>query len=117
MARVTVVGRQGQSVLVEWQDGGDLRRATVPARSVVDNEVDDAELAYGVAYGLPWESMLTFRVTPERVADALRRHGIWTASDLQRSPNAALAALQEAYSVDVSALLLAVKNIKEFNNE
>ena len=110
--RITVVNRQGASVLVEWQDSGNLRRATMPAGSVVDNAVDDTELGYAVAYGLPWESMLTFRVTPERVADALRRHGIWTASDLQRSPNAALAALQEVYSIDVSALLLAAKNTR-----
>lgn len=111
--RITVVNRQGASVLVEWQDSGNLRRATMPAGSVNDNEVDDTELGYAVAYGLPWESMLTIRVTPERIADALRRHGIWTADDLRRSPSAALAALQEAYSIDVSALLTAVKNIKE----
>lgn len=113
MARVTVVNRQGASVLVEWQDNGNLRRASLPARSVVDNEVDDTELGYAVAYGLPWEQLLTVRVTPDAVANALRRRGIWTASDLQRSPNVALAALQEAYSIDVSALLSAVKNIKE----
>jgi len=112
MVPITVVNRQGTSVLVEWQDNGNLRRAILPAGSVIDNAVDEAELGYAVAYGLPWESMLTFRVTPERIADALRRHGIWTASDLQRSPNAALAALQEAYSIDVSALLLAVKNTR-----
>jgi hypothetical protein len=113
MMQVTTITRQGQSVLVEWIDDGNLRRATVPASTVVDNEVDPDTLAYGVAYGLPWEQMLSLRVTPERIADALRRHGIWTAGDLQHSPSAAFAALQEAYSVDVSALLLAVKNIKE----
>jgi hypothetical protein len=113
MMQVKVVTRQGASVLVEWSDNGMLRRASLPAGSIVDNAVDDTELGYAVAYGLPWESMLAFRVTPERIADALRRHGIWTAGDLQRLPSAAFAALQEAYSIDVSALLLAVKNIKE----
>ncbi len=107
---VTLVRHSGAAALVEYADGeGRLRRVTIPAGEIVDGVVSEAELDRGIEYGLPWEELLALRVTPERVADELRRRGIWTAQDLRARPNEAAAALMAAYGVDVAALLKAAE--------
>lgn len=86
-----------------------MRRAWVPTSEVREGHADLATLDAGISEGLPWEELLTLRVTPERVAAELRRRGIWTAGDLRRNPNAAIAALQAAYALDVQTLLAAAE--------
>jgi hypothetical protein len=111
---VSLVGRYGPSVLVEWVIDGRSKRAVIPAQAIAhDGTADRAELDLGVPYGLPWESLVTPTVTADTVAECLRRAGIWTAADLNAKPQAALGALQAAYMVDLGALLTAASNHKE----
>jgi hypothetical protein len=106
---VQVVRRSGQAALVEFADAGRPARVTLP-EDLLEGDgglctADPADLAAGVPYGLPWEKATTGRVTPEKIAGALRNAGIWTAEDLKRQPRAAVGALQAAYGLDLAALM------------
>ena len=92
---VRVVGQKGASILVEWLDEGAMfRRAYVPADKVRDGSVASKELAKGIPYGLPWEKWIEITATPELVANALRRQGVWNWEDIT---NAALQAANMAF--------------------
>ncbi len=107
---VKVLQQRGQAALVEYLDpAGTLHRVTIPASEIHDNEVAGVTLAMGIEYGLPWEELLTLRVTPALVARELRRRGIWTQLDLRSRPDIALAALQAAYGIDLAALRIAAE--------
>jgi len=93
---VRVVGRQGASALVEWIDAeGMYRRAYVPLDRVRDNTVESRDLERGIPYGLPWEQWITIEVTPESIANDLRRRGVWTWADINN--HAALLAANKAF--------------------
>lgn len=115
---VQLVRHSGQAALVEFADVGKAVRVTLP-EDLLEGDgagctADPADLAAGVPYGLPWEKATTGRVTPEKIAGALRNAGIWTAEDLKRQPWAAVGALQAAYGVDLAALMaFAAKSGKE----
>lgn len=102
---VTVINTQGQVCLIEWVDGvGRPRRAFVPTSAVVDSRCVDP--ASGLVYGDDWEGILgTLSVTPDSVADELRRRGIWTRDDARRNPTMVMSALQAAYGLDLARLL------------
>lgn len=109
---VTVVERRGESALVEWQEGGRVHRAVIPAGDVEEGRVEREQLELGIPHGLPWETILTLSATPAALADALRRAGIWTLADLERNPRAAYGALQAVYGLDLAALIRAAHAYK-----
>lgn len=79
--KVRIVRKKGQSALVEWDDGC-LHRAYVPVSVLDDSQCPEDVLEEAPAHGVPWELLLDLsEVTPEAVADKLRRRGIWTAED------------------------------------
>jgi hypothetical protein len=102
---ITIIKEQGQAVLVERVDNGVPRRYIVPRECVYGVSVAPDVLSAGIEYGEPWEELWTPQVTPEAVATALRRHGIWTVEDLRREPGKAVAALQSVYGLDLFTLL------------
>jgi hypothetical protein len=86
LLKVTVLARQGQSVLVEWTDGG-TRRGYVPADELEDGKVAKDVLEAALPYGVPWGAFVDFsRLTPEEFEAKLRAMGIWTIADLERQP-------------------------------
>ena len=105
---MVVVARKGETVLVEWVSGEDVRRSVVPFDLIV---TDDAGQAWcvapeqGLTYGYPWEELVKLQATPAGVARELRKRGIWTAADLRANAMAAVAAFQMVYGWDVSRLL------------
>jgi hypothetical protein len=102
---VKIIRYQGRAALVECVDKGVPRRFVVPREAVDGGSVSPEELALGIEYGEPWEELWTPQVTPEAVATALRRRGLWTVEDLRREPGKAVAALQSVYGLDLSTLL------------
>jgi hypothetical protein len=94
---VRQVARSGVNVLVEWADGDDLRRATIPARKVKDGQAEAATLEAGFPYGAPWEEA-GFTVSPADVARELRRRGVWTEADLFSMAPEAKKAIIQAFS-------------------
>ena len=78
---VRVVERKGESALIEWDDGR-LHRAYVPAKALCGSQCPKDVLEEAPAHGVPWELLLDFSdITPDAVADKLRRRGIWTTED------------------------------------
>lgn len=104
--QIRVVEVRGASALVEWVDST-LRRAILPVPE--ENELSVEELELGVAYGAPWEKMVTFHASPEALANELRARGIWTREDLLKNQPAAFGALQAVYGIDLAALIRAAE--------
>ena len=112
MAKVKVIQQKGQAALVEWIAEDGAHRATIPASTIVKGQVASDELEYGIAYGEPWQELVTVSATPETIAAQLRRCGIWTREDLEARPNQALSAIQAAYGYGLADLLRAVRQRK-----
>lgn len=105
LVAVSVIVATGETALVEWADkAGLLRRAYVPASEVQGDQVSSDTLDAGIRYGVDFEEILKPQVTAIRVAQELRRRGIWTAADVFEQPNVVIAALQAAYGLDLGAL-------------
>lgn len=107
--KVRIVQRRGESALVEWLDGEQQQRATIPVTAVVDDHVADDVLLAGVPYGVPWAELVQLTATPAAVQAELYRVGVWTVDDLRQKPQLALGALQRVYGTDLSALMRAAK--------
>ena len=103
--QINILKQKGQAALVEWNDAVGLHRATVPASAIQNDQVEYAELERGIAYGMPWETLITPSVTPQQIARRLREKGIWTEKDLQTNINAARAAFADAYTIDLKNLI------------
>lgn len=87
---VRVVKTRGESALVEWDDGR-IHRAYVPIGAFNGSQCPKDVLEEAPAHGVPWELLLDFSgVTPEAVADKIRRKGIWTAKDAHTQSRALL---------------------------
>jgi hypothetical protein len=84
---VRVVTQKGKSALVEWAEGGDLRRAFVPADRVEGDRVDAETLEASIPYGVPWAELVDLSAaTPENFQAEMHRHGVWTVADLESKP-------------------------------
>ncbi len=108
LTQVRVIEKRGPACVVEYAGG--LKRCIVPADEIVDGSVSVETLEAGAPYGLPWERLVTLSATPEKLAEALRANGIWTAEDLDNNVQAVLGALQAVYGVDLARLLQAAHN-------
>lgn len=110
MIPVRIINQQGLTALVEWMAGDDYKRAFVPLEAVTEGVCAEDVLAQGVSYGVAWEDFIKVQATPQRIARELRRYGVWTLADLQQRIATAKAAAWEACSLDLAALIRAVKN-------
>lgn len=103
---VKVISRRGQSALVEYLEDGKLRRVTIPARDVIDDQVSQYKLRLGIPYGLPWETICNHPALP----DLLRQRGIYTYNDLKAKHQEALNAVLTAYGQDLQTIMKLAKN-------
>lgn len=92
---VRLIAHKDGSALVEWIDAeGKYRRAYVPLDKLDKGTVATKDLEKGIPHGLPWEKWIEVIATPERIANELRRRGVWTWEDIN---NAALNAANTAF--------------------
>jgi hypothetical protein len=114
MIQAHVIQRTEQVVLLEWQDArGHVKRGYVPAALVGYEDalvVSSTLLDEAAPYGMEWERYITFRADAEAIAHELRRHGIWTVSDLERNPVTAQKAFLVVCMMQVIDLLQEVRN-------
>ena len=96
--KIKVVAETGKSSIVEYYDGS-TQRVVVPSSVIHGDTLDDADLAAGVPYGVPWQAV----TTPE-IANELRRVGIWTAQDLDARPQLAITAIQRVIGQTLAVL-------------
>ena len=102
---IDIIERKGQSALVEWPQGGDLRRAYVPASKIKDAKCDEDVLNAGLPFGVPWEELIDASgLTPGAIAMELRRRGIWTSADIERNPKGVRRAVDAATGLTMGAL-------------
>lgn len=91
MAQVKVIETNKGTALIQWVDEeGNRRRSFVPAELVEGEECQSPE--QGIPYGEEWENLLP-TITPQEIANELRKHGLWTARDLLLRPQAIKAAV------------------------
>ncbi len=95
-----VVYQRGGYQLVEYERDGRLQRVYLPD----DVELDEGVVEQGLPYGDPWENLLDFTVTPEQIADAWRRSGIWTIEDFEQHSGEAISVIVNLLSIDLAAL-------------
>jgi hypothetical protein len=77
---VAIIKGKGDAALVQWVEGGALKRGYVPLSLVRDSQVEAEELRDAAPYGMAWERFL--RAGMVEIAEDLRREGIWTVADL-----------------------------------
>jgi hypothetical protein len=109
MMQVNPIRQSAQSILVEYSDHAGPHRVTVPSSALADSAVNDAELALGIEYGEPWETLLKLRVTPEHIAAELRRRNIWTYEDLMSAPDVAKGAIAAVVGSQFAQLINAAR--------
>lgn len=118
---VKVIWWQQHTALVEYvihlKDGTDLRRVLVPREVIHDDVAEKQDLEAGVPYGLPWEEIVSIRVTPELLAIEFRRLGLWTMEDLLSKPQKITEAVQRVNRLNHSAVIQAAKKYHKESEE
>ncbi|MDD3136982.1 MAG: hypothetical protein PHF64_10835 [Methanoregula sp.] len=101
---VVVKERRRGNVLAQWEEDGMLRRGWLREREPGWTPTEaDVELA--APYGDPFEDVLpTVSISPEVLADTLRRVGIWTVQDAMRNPTTVAQAIASAAKLDVASV-------------
>lgn len=117
---VTLLASPGlKTVLVEWLRDEKQARGYVPSKALEMAEdgkhglVSPEVLEAATPYGLPWAKLIQLQATPEGIETALHRAGIWTFEDLRTNPMPALGAIQAAYWLDMSILLMAADKFQK----
>jgi hypothetical protein len=114
---VEVLAEHDESTLVSWLANDAIQRCYVPNNSVEDGKVEKDELEAGIPYGVPWGELATILGLPEKYAKqfegALHRRNVWRASDMERNPKAAIAALVEVTHITASALRRAANELED----
>lgn len=120
MTQVQIILRKSGLILVEWTNtDGNLKRSWLPPNMVEESgpkpESDRPER--GIPYGVDFSRMISLSATSQDWNNALKKRGIWTIADLRARPQDAIGALQDAYGIDLAALLNAAKLYEqEFNH-
>ena len=82
-----MIRQSGSAAVVEYTDkNGMLRRVTIPSDAVTEEGIAPELLAAGVPQGLDGEAVIAKACNPERVANALRKAGLWTLRDARGAP-------------------------------
>jgi hypothetical protein len=113
---VKEISSNQEAVLVEWNDGKALHRATIPVHSYGPEgplSVDAEILSMGIPYGVPWEDVLEVNLKVSDLATLLRNAGIWTASDVMARSRELYGIIQSFYGIDVGALIMAASQYEE----
>ena len=107
---VTIVRRDGDSVLVEWMDTKTIRRVWVKDSDIAAGKVAENILETGVAYGLPLEKMFSdIRVTAAELAEEFHRNGLWTMEDFTASPRVVVTTVQRLTGLHIGGILRKIK--------
>lgn len=100
---VKVLNFAGEARLVEYRDPdtGEMNRKTVPAATIQDNKLVDAEvLKSGIPYGVQWERHIKGAAfDPVKFSVELRRAGVWTEDDFNRKTTAVMEAMQRTLNL------------------
>lgn len=111
MTEVNVLRRKNGLLLVEWSEDSVPKRAWVTEDMVSDDVGETAQVekpGAGVPQSVEWWRLIKLnKPTAKDIDRELKHRGIWTVADLQADPNAAMAAMQAVYGLDLATLLQA----------
>jgi len=111
---VKVLEQRGESALVEWNDGGIVRRVYVPAQEIESDQCPKRILEAGIPHGVPWEEVVDVsQFTPQALAYELNRAGIYTRSDVETKTKAVERAILRACGVSAGTLHAAARQYEE----
>lgn len=103
---VRVISHKGPSAMIECSLDGLTKRFVLAHKLVQDGQVDIEELRQAAPYGLPiadlFGNMVQF--TPQRLEQACRERGLWTAEDFVKNPSLVQGALQDALRLDTGTI-------------
>ncbi len=99
---IRIVERKRENILVEWTEDGRIRRGWLrdQGRDPTETEVLTAA-PFGDAFE---EALQPVLISPEDLADALRRRGLWTVKDAMREPGTVARAVAIAAGLSVASL-------------
>jgi hypothetical protein len=112
MIEVKIISQRGQSALVEYIEGGKLKRATIQVGDIREGQVSLYKLHLGISYGVEWAKYITLQATPEQLQENLRRAGVWTKEDALTNAAKVLGVIQATYQLDLGTLLRIAKEVK-----
>ena len=111
---VRIVEQEGESALVEWTEGDDLRRAYIPTEKVEGGKCYQDVLDAGIPYGAPWKDLIpTSGLTPEAIGRELRRKGFWTSADIQANMRIVQKAVNTATGLSAASLFTLAQKHEE----
>jgi hypothetical protein len=110
---VSVLKRDGDVVLVEWVRDGEAFRGYLPQAMLGDSGVAEDELEAAMPYGIPWADVLTINASVSDLNKRLKNAGLWTAADVQNNPRVVIGAIQAAFDVDLTKVLIAARQFEE----
>lgn len=114
--KVRVISSTNGMSLVEWLKHGDFHRSWVKADEIEEDDEGNKSVAdpqAGVPYGFNFARLVKLETTPQLVNRELHRAGIWTLDDLRANPQGALGAIQAAYGVTLSSILVQAEKAVE----
>ena len=113
IAGIRVLERRRGNVFFQWQEEGRLRRGWLRERTPGWVPGPD-DVMVAAPYGDPFEDVLPdVRISPEALADALRRKGVWTADEASANPQAIVHAIVLAAGLSYSMVQSAIAKLQE----
>lgn len=99
--RVKKIFHKGSASVVEWEDSNKhIRRTIIPSTEIVEENgilfVENVE--EGPDFGVDWETLIQTEYGPKKIADLLRRRGIWTLEDYASNTPVITSVFNEACS-------------------
>lgn len=94
------IKQDGHSKLVEFEEGGQTRRAILP--------VGEEDLEMSIPHGFPFAEAIKDKVCEgmaQRIEAELHRRNLWTLEDVMKNPGTAQGAVLAAYGVDYAILI------------
>ena len=92
LVKVKVIRHKGQSSLIEfYYENENIGRVFVPSEVIFEERglslVSLKDIEMGIPYGVPFEEGLpgTFTIKAEQIVQELRKAGIWTVEDYEKS--------------------------------
>ena len=101
---VEAISIKDKTTLVQYLDGGTLRKVYIPTSKFVKGKVEESVLQKGVPYGLAWDKVELPEITGEEISAELHKHNIWTAEEYRRNPNGVRAAINHLYGKPLAIL-------------
>ena len=113
LVEVSVVFRKNSAILVEFidHDKNPVRVSISTDSAELFDEGKKARvtpevLDQGIPYGIPFEHRLrAVTVTPDEIANAFHRDGLWTSEDILKNQKAVISSLLSAFKISVSDIL------------